>query len=147
MRAATLYYDGVSALLNDRPEDAVRAAERIDCRRSQYAPVYDLLGAAHTKLGQHGGSAAGVRALARFDPHDSTAYTNLGLLALAEQKSRRRRPLLRRSALARAELARRARKAWHERNSAWSAQPAASQSSSRSSAAASDRLSPDVPRA
>ena len=50
--ASTLYYNGVSALLNDRPEDAVHAAERSIAADPNYAPVYDLLGAAHVDCAQ-----------------------------------------------------------------------------------------------
>ena len=117
--APTLYYDGVSALLDDRPEDAVHAAERSIAADPNYAPVYDLLGAAHTKLGHTADARQAFERSLSFDPHDSTAYTNLGLLALAERKPPGRRPLLRRSPLARAETRAWRAKGWHGRSSAW----------------------------
>jgi Flp pilus assembly protein TadD len=83
--APTLYYDGVAALLNNRPEDAARAAERSIAADANYAPVYDLLGAAQTKLGRTTEARQAFEQSLSFDPHDSAAYTNLGLLALAEQ--------------------------------------------------------------
>jgi spermidine synthase len=83
--APTHYYEGVAALLRDRPEDAVRAAERAIAADANYAPVYDLLGAAQTKLGRAVEARAAFARSLSFDPHDSTAYTNLGLLELAEQ--------------------------------------------------------------
>ena len=48
-----------------------------------YAPVYDLLGAAHTKLGHEREARAAFETSLGFDAHDSTAYTNLGLIELA----------------------------------------------------------------
>ena len=47
-----------------------------------YSAAYDLVGAAHTKLGQPQPAREAFLASLRFDPHDSTAYTNLGVLAL-----------------------------------------------------------------
>jgi Flp pilus assembly protein TadD len=83
--APTHYYEGVAALLRDRPEDAVRLAERAIASDPGYAPVYDLLGAALTKLGRTAEARHAFERSLAFDAHDSTAYTNLGLLALAEQ--------------------------------------------------------------
>jgi Flp pilus assembly protein TadD len=83
--APTFYYDGVAALLDDRPEDAVHSAERSIAADVNYAPVYDLFGAAQTKLGRTSEARQAFERSLSFDPHDSTAYTNLGLLALAEQ--------------------------------------------------------------
>jgi len=47
------------------------------------APVYDLAGAAYTKLGRTEDARRAFERSLTFDAHDSTAYTNLGLLALA----------------------------------------------------------------
>ena len=63
----------------------MRSAERSIAADPNYAPVYDLLGAAHTKLGHTADARQAFERSLSFDPHDSTAYTNLGLLALAEQ--------------------------------------------------------------
>jgi Flp pilus assembly protein TadD len=42
-----------------------------------------MAGAAHTKLGQVEQARQAFQTSLRFDPHDSTAYTNLGVIALA----------------------------------------------------------------
>ncbi len=80
---ATEYYAAVSAFLRGDAAGAVAIAERAIAAHPDYAPVYDLAGAAHTKLGQPDKARAAFEASLRFDPHDSTAYTNLGLLDLA----------------------------------------------------------------
>ena len=81
--APTRYYEAVLALLQDRPEEAVRLAGEAVAIDKSYAPVYDLLGAAHTKLGHEHEARAAFEASLGFDAHDSTAYTNLGLIELA----------------------------------------------------------------
>jgi Flp pilus assembly protein TadD len=83
--AATLYFQGVSALLHDRAEDAVTLCTRAIAADPAYAPVYDLLGAAHTKLGHIAEARQAFEKSLSFDAHDSSAYTNLGLLALADE--------------------------------------------------------------
>ena len=47
-----------------------------------YAPVLDLAGAAYTKLGRADEARKAFEKSLTFDAHDSTAYTNLGLLAM-----------------------------------------------------------------
>ena len=82
-RAATHYYAAVAQLLKGNTSEAVSLAHRAIAANAQYAPVYDLIGAAYTKLER---TAEAREAFARsltFDHHDSTAYTNLGLIALA----------------------------------------------------------------
>lgn len=81
--AGTHYYAGVSALLHDQPDETLRLAERVVAIDPDFAPVYDLMGAAHTKLEQGQAARAAFEKSLRFDAHDSTAYTNLGLLELA----------------------------------------------------------------
>jgi spermidine synthase len=81
--APTRYYEGVLALLRDRPADTVRLAAEAIAIDADYAAVYDLLGAAQTKLGNAAEAQAAFETSLRFDARDSTAYTNLGLLALA----------------------------------------------------------------
>jgi Flp pilus assembly protein TadD len=58
-------------------------AERATEIDSKYAPVYDLLGAARLKLRQPSEARAAFETSLRLNAHDSSAYTNLGLLALA----------------------------------------------------------------
>lgn len=82
-RAVTHYYAAVAAFLRDRTEEAVRSAKAAIGLDPSFAPVYDLLGAALTKLGQNAAARQAFETSLRFDAHDSTAYTNLGLLELA----------------------------------------------------------------
>jgi spermidine synthase len=82
--AASRYYGAVSALLRDRPADAARLAEEAIARDPAYAPVYDLVGAAYTRLDRRDEARWAFETSLTFDARDSTAYTNLGLLALAD---------------------------------------------------------------
>jgi Flp pilus assembly protein TadD len=82
-RAATDYFAAVAALLRGRLEDTVQLSRRAIERDRSYAPTYDLIGAAYTKLGRAADAREAFHASLRFDPHDSVAYTNLGLLELA----------------------------------------------------------------
>ena len=45
--------------------------------------MYDLLGAAYTKLDRSADAKRAFETSLRLDAHDSTAYTNLGLVELA----------------------------------------------------------------
>lgn len=79
---AGYYYAGAAAFMRG---DAAGAVEQ--CRQAikldpNYAPVYDLLGAAYTKLQQPDEARAAFQKSLAFDAHDSTAYTNLGVLEL-----------------------------------------------------------------
>ena len=82
-KASSSYFAAVSAFLRGRADEAVTLAEEAIALDSSFAPVYDLLGAAKTKLGQDHAARAAFETSLRFDSHDSTAYTNLGLLELA----------------------------------------------------------------
>jgi len=82
-RAPTLYYAAVAAFLHGNPEDTVRLAERAVAADANYAPTYDLVGAAYTKLEKVDLARQAFERSLTFDAHDSTAYTNLGLLELA----------------------------------------------------------------
>lgn len=81
--AATHYYSAVLAFLGGDAQAALASAQRAIAVDASYAAAYDMAGAAHTKLGQADLAAQAFQTSLRFDPHDSTAYTNLGLLALA----------------------------------------------------------------
>jgi Flp pilus assembly protein TadD len=48
-----------------------------------YAAVYDLVGAAYTRLERNAAAREEFETSLRFNAHDSTAYTNLGLLELS----------------------------------------------------------------
>ena len=82
-RAATHYYAAVAQLLKGNPGEAVWLAQRAIAADPQYAPVYDLIGAAYTKLERTAEARAAFEKSLSFDHHDSAAYTNLGLIALA----------------------------------------------------------------
>ena len=79
---AGFYYAGAAAFMRGDAEQAIRLCQQAIAIDPGYAPVYDLLGAAHTRL-QHPDEARSAfeRSLS-FDAHDSTAYTNLGVLEL-----------------------------------------------------------------
>ena len=80
--APVLYFAAVSAFLHGDSQAALESAQKAIASDASYAAAYDLAGAAHTKLGQADRAAQAFQTSLRFDPHDSTAYTNLGLLAL-----------------------------------------------------------------
>jgi spermidine synthase len=82
-RAATHYFAAVAALLRGRLEDTVQLAQRAIAIDHTYAATYDLIGAAYTKMGRAREAQEAFHTSLRFDPRDSTAYTNLGLLELA----------------------------------------------------------------
>ena len=82
-RAATAFYAAVAAFLKNDPQRALAQAERAIAADPAYAQVYDLAGAALTKLGDATRARAMFERSLTFDAHDSTAYANLGLLALA----------------------------------------------------------------
>ena len=82
-RASTLYFSAVSAFIHDRVEATVGLAERTIAADRTYAPAYDLVGAAYTKLDRTADAKKAFETSLEFDAHDSTAYTNLGLLELA----------------------------------------------------------------
>jgi spermidine synthase len=82
-RAGTLYFSAVSAFVHGRVDEAVGLAERAIAADKTYAPVYDLVGAAYTKLDRPADAKKAFETSLGFDAHDSTAYTNLGLLELA----------------------------------------------------------------
>jgi Tfp pilus assembly protein PilF len=81
--APTLYYSAAAAFLKGDAQTALSAAQKAIAADRSYAAAYDMAGAAHTKLGQPDLAAQAFQTSLRFNPHDSTGYTNLGLLALA----------------------------------------------------------------
>jgi spermidine synthase len=80
--AATEYYAAVAAFLHGDAPAAVSAAQRAITIDPNYAPTYDLIGAAYTKLGQLDPARQAFQKSLSFDAHDSTAYENLGVLEL-----------------------------------------------------------------
>jgi spermidine synthase len=82
-RAPTEYFAAVARLLADDARGALTHAERAIALDAGYAPVYDLAGAALTKLDAPERARAMFERSLAFDGHDSAAYLNLGLLDLA----------------------------------------------------------------
>ncbi len=82
-RASTHYYAAAAAFLAGDAQTALARARQAIAADAKYAAAYDMAGAAHTKLGQPDLARQAFQTSLQFDPHDSTAYTNLGLLALA----------------------------------------------------------------
>jgi tetratricopeptide (TPR) repeat protein len=82
-RAATAYFAAVSAFLHGQFADAVKLADRAVAADPAYAAVYDLAGAADTKLGDLKRARAAFETSLHFNAHDSSAYANLGLLELS----------------------------------------------------------------
>ncbi|MDH4062808.1 MAG: hypothetical protein OEW19_00300, partial [Acidobacteriota bacterium] len=80
-RAPTLYYAAVAQFLHGDADHAARLAERAIEADPSFAPVYDLAGAAYTRLGRVADARVAFERSLAFDAHDSSAYTNLGLLA------------------------------------------------------------------
>ena len=80
--AGTYYYAGALAFLRGDAQAALTHAQAAIAADRRYAAAFDLAGAAHAKLGQPDRAAQAFQTSLQFDPHDSTAYTNLGLLAL-----------------------------------------------------------------
>jgi Flp pilus assembly protein TadD len=82
--AATLYYASVAQLLHGNLPGAMVFAERGIGLHPRHAPLYDLVGAIYTKRGEVFRARWAFNQSLKFDAHDSTAYENLGLLALEE---------------------------------------------------------------
>ncbi len=79
----THYYAAAAAFLHGNAQLALNEAQTAIAADRSYAAAYDIAGAAHARLGQPDRAAQAFQTSLRFDPHDSTAYTNLGLLAAA----------------------------------------------------------------
>ena len=86
--AVAHYFEAVLRFLHDEVEATVAAAERAIAADREYAPSYDLLGAARTRQGQTRAARDAFQSSLRLNAHDSTAYTNLGVLALNEGNRR-----------------------------------------------------------
>ncbi|MBY0494312.1 MAG: fused MFS/spermidine synthase [Cyanobacteria bacterium] len=81
-QASTEYYAAAAAFLHGDATTAVANARRAIAIDPNYAPTYDLIGAAYTKLGQLDLAREAFQKSLSFDAHDSTAYENLGVLEL-----------------------------------------------------------------
>lgn len=82
-RPATEYFLAVAAFLHGDADGAVTSAQRAIAIDPGYAPTYDLIGAAYTKLGRLDQARAAFKQSLSFDAHDSTAYENLGVLEMS----------------------------------------------------------------
>ena len=81
-QAPALYYGAVAQLLHGNLPQAMMLAERAVGLHPKYAPLYDLAGAVYTRMGQVFRARWAFNQSLAFDAHDSTAYENLGLIAL-----------------------------------------------------------------
>ena len=72
----------MAAFLHGDAAAAVEQATRAIAIDPNYAPTYDLIGAAYTRLGQFDPAREAFNKSLAFDAHDSTAYENLGVLEL-----------------------------------------------------------------
>ena len=79
-RASTEFYAAVAAFIHGDAAEAVTRAQRAIAIDPNYAPTYDLIGAAYTKLNQLDLARQAFQKSLSFDAHDSTAYENLGVL-------------------------------------------------------------------
>ena len=82
--AVANYFEAVWRFLRGDIEGTIASAGRAIAADRDYAPTSDLLGAAQTKQGKATAAREAFEASLRLNAHDSTAYTNLGVLALAE---------------------------------------------------------------
>ncbi len=83
----------------------MRLAQQAIAIDPSYAPVYDLIGAAYTKLDRLAEGREAFNTSLTFDAHDSAAYVNLGLVELAAGNRAAAVEPLRRSVVARTGLA------------------------------------------
>jgi spermidine synthase len=81
-RASTEYYAAAAAFLHGDANEAVARAQKAVAIDPNYAPTYDLIGAAYTRLNQLEPARQAFQKSLAFDAHDSTAYENLGVLEL-----------------------------------------------------------------
>lgn len=82
-RPATFYYAAVARFLRGAHQEALELAQKAVAADPAYAPPYDLMGAAFTRLGQGARAREAFERSLAINARDSTAYTNLGLLELA----------------------------------------------------------------
>ncbi len=80
--AVTFHYAAVARLLHGEFAEAVKLGARAVAADPQFAAVYDVMGAAYLKLDQPEPARDAFQTSLRFNAHDSTAYTNLGILEL-----------------------------------------------------------------
>ena len=79
----TRYFQALHAFLQGDPARAWSLASEVIAADPSYAAAYDLAGAALTRLDRPDEARGMFERSLTFDAHDSSAYANLGLLALA----------------------------------------------------------------
>jgi spermidine synthase len=77
-----LYYAASARFMSNRPADAVAIAERLRDKNGRHARGLNLLGAAYAALGRSADAREAFEASVIADPHDATAYANLGTFEL-----------------------------------------------------------------
>ena len=78
----TLYYSAVEAFLQGRIEQCVSLAERAAPLAPPDGRTHNLLGAAYANIGRPEQAKRAFEASLARDPHDATAYVNLGELEI-----------------------------------------------------------------
>jgi spermidine synthase len=78
----TLYYAASAHFMANQPAEAVAVAERLRARNGRHARCLNLLGAAYAALGRTADARKAFEASVTADPHDATAYANLGTFEL-----------------------------------------------------------------
>ena len=81
--AAAHYYTAVALYLHGDTKGAVASATRARAADPAFAPLYDLLGSAHARLGQLDEARTAFQQSLALDAHDSSAYANLGVIEQA----------------------------------------------------------------
>lgn len=81
-RPSVAFFKAVLAFLADDSTSAATWAATVIARAPDYAAAYDVAGAALTRLQRTDEAQRMFERSLTFDAHDSTAYANLGLLAL-----------------------------------------------------------------
>jgi tetratricopeptide (TPR) repeat protein len=77
-----LYYAASAHFMSNRPAEAVAVAERLREKNGRHARCLNLLGAAYAALGRTADARKAFEASVAADPHDATAYANLGTFEL-----------------------------------------------------------------
>ncbi len=86
-RPGTMYYAAAWHLLTGDFSGAREFANRTIALEPKRAPAHNLLGAAYANLGESQLAKQAFRNALELNPRDSSAYANLGLLALSENRA------------------------------------------------------------
>jgi tetratricopeptide (TPR) repeat protein len=80
--AATGFYAAVASFLHGDAVNAIAFANKAIDLDPKYAPTYDLIGAAYTKIGAASEAKRAFEKSLELNAHDSTAYENIGIIEL-----------------------------------------------------------------